>query len=123
MKPVAIYDNIEAYYAERGDHPETDCGGYNTDDLETEYAGINPYNHPYIRTRMRVSVSEVSGDVYAVYPQADSPEMLLGTIRLDPDEDPYRQIDRAFAGYADGPGLGKPLSWYMLRIAELKDRT
>lgn len=118
MKPLAIYNNIETYYAERGDHPETDCGGYNTDDLETEYARKSPYNHPYVRTRMRVSVSEVTGDTYAVYPQADSPVMLLGTIYLDPEEDPYRQIDRAFAGYADGPGLGKPLSWYINRIAE-----
>lgn len=133
MKPLKVYPSLEAFYKERGglNAAETDSGVHNTDDLEwdrhqpqqsgldvTGIAGESFLVHSAVAARkMRVSTIETTGDTYAICDLGpNSPVLFLGTLYLPEDHAPLRTVSEAFSGYADNPGLGSKLSWFMLRI-------
>ena len=102
-----IYPTLAAFYADRGGEfsPEVDFGVHNRHPYE-------PYN------RYRVSVVAATGDVYAIGLHWPATVFLLGWVRpaANPfDSDAYADADRRFEGWADGPGPGRSLNWFMVR--------
>ncbi len=135
MKPIAVYRDIEAFYDDRGGRfiGEVDSGRFNRNNLdwtsdgpsETGVSRASVGGQPALAFQpahaglMRVSTVKTTGDTYAVNDAAQgSPVALLGTIALPDVDDTYSHINMVFDGYAEGPTLGKPLSWFMSRIKE-----
>ena len=113
---VVEFPGMESFYAARGGErsPESDYGGYNTYDL-----GINPLN-PRVRPldlRYRVSYVDDTGDFYAVALvggfAAGAHVILLGSVGPGHVE---KDVHAHFGDWAEGEGLGRPLSWFKKRI-------
>ena len=113
---IAEFSDLESFYAARGVSDRTieyDYGGYNVYDL-----GVNPVV-PRVRPdhiRYRVSYVGETGDFYAAalagYRYSDV--ILLGSLGAGHVE---KDVHAHFADWAEGEGLGRPLSWFAERIA------
>ena len=104
------WDNIEAFYRDRGGERslEYDFGVGHHADTDTAQPA-------HLRTRWRVSVVRATGDVYAITAQAKH-VVLLGTFAHQVGDEAFRdRMDEAFAGWADNLG-GRPLGWFEDRI-------
>ncbi|MCY4653773.1 MAG: hypothetical protein OXC95_11490 [Dehalococcoidia bacterium] len=133
MQPKAVYTNMDAFYEARGGRmdPECDSGVHNINDLDWALpptgSGISAMTigeQPVIvysaadAGRMRVTTVETTGDTYAIG-RPNGPVALLETLHIPADaDDPYHVINQALDGYAKGPRLGKPLSWFIEKIRE-----
>ena len=77
--------------------------------------------------RVRVSVVAETGDVYGLELNGQHRSVLLGNLGMTDKEwgtRPIREIspvyvraEKVFAGWADTPGLGRELSWFVNRLA------
>ena len=127
MRPIAVYASMNAFYDDRGGRAsgETDSGIHNINDLDWDHTERSENSGrvrfiPVVSPRVRVSTVKETGDTYAICEAVGSPTVaLLGRLTLPQSDDAYPAITRAFRGYADGPGLGKPLSWFVQRIEQL----
>ena len=117
--PAVIgFPGMESFYAVRGGERsvEDDYGCHNTYDL-----GVNPVV-PRMGDNLahyRVSYVENTGDFYAVALGSADPGVrgrviLLGSLGVGHVE---KDVHAHFADWAEGKGMGRPLSWFVDRIA------
>ena len=112
---VIEFPDLDSFYAARGGERSTeyDYGCHNVYDL-----GVNPVV-PRVRPdhiRYRVSYVGETGDFYAAalvgYRYGDV--ILLGSLGAGHVE---KDVHAHFADWAEGEGLGRPLSWFVERVA------
>ena len=114
---VIEFPDLESFYAARGGERsiEYDYGFYNVDDL-----GVNPVDPRPQPSWLRYQVSYVgeTGDFYAVALgrgfEGKGRALLLGSLGAGHVE---KDVHAHFEDWAEGEGLGRPLSWYVERIA------
>ena len=139
---IIIYESVNEFYAERGGaySPESQHGVWNKDDMLLFSSGPHQVSPTEVlggmavsfsaasANRVRVSVVQETGDVYAA--EQPGPRVaLLGNVGIaEPDwqEHPvaqrsavFERADEILNGYAtdeDGT-LGRPLSWYVEMLA------
>ncbi len=141
QRGIIIYETVQEFYADRGgEHsPECDYGVWNKDDMLLFSAGPHRVRPQDIGgglvtfsaasgNRLRVSVVQESGDVYAA--EAHGKRVaLLGNVGLsEPNwgeksfsdrSEVYERADKVFEGWAtdDDRSLGRPVSWFVERLA------
>ena len=133
------YADLDAYYEASPTafrSGESDYGVWNYDDLGIFHVALSPL-------RVRVSHVHLTGEFYAVTHFAHGDKLaILGRVQAPPTDaveawlDPDRPLNRrsdwwkaiektvqntyaVFDGWADGEGLGRPLSWFVHRIREV----
>ena len=140
---ILIYETVGNFYDERGGRTSGECdfGVWNKDDMmlfATPPKGIRARVAEGLgmvvsaghNKRLRVSVVEETGDVYAFEEGVNARAALLGNVGLsDPDwrsrpfkerSPVYARADEIFDGYAtDSDGsLGRPVSWFVERLRD-----
>lgn len=129
---LPTYKDLEAFYkacpaASRSG--ESDYGVHNHDDLGV-FAGLGL---PSVAGRIRVAHVHNTGHFYAFAHFATGNRVaLLGQVAVRPTEQEaanlylMQAMERAvyehFEDYAYGEGAGRPLSWFVERIAELQEK-
>ena len=114
---VIEFSDLDGFYAARGGErpPEFDYGCHNVDDLAVN--PVDPRPQPSW-LRYRVSYVGQTGDFYAIALvgglTAEGRVILLGSLGAGHVE---KDVYAHFADWAEGEGLGRPLSWFIERIA------
>ena len=113
---IVEYPDMEGFYADRGGKGsiEYDYGFYNVDDL-----GVNPVDPRPQPSELRYQVSYVgeTGDFYAAALTGGFTKgrvLLLGSLGAGLVE---KDVHAHLEDWAEGEGLGRPLSWFVVRIA------
>ena len=113
---VIEFSDLDGFYAARGGErpPEFDYGCHNVDDLAVN--PVDPRPQPSW-LRYRVSYVGQTGDFYAIALvgglTAEGRVILLGSLGAGHVE---KDVYAHFADWAEGEGLGRPLSWFIERI-------
>ena len=123
---LSSYASMQEFYEVRigTDSPERDFGWFHYDDQEIRVPGHPPRS-------WRVTVVFQTGDVYACWGRKGEVR-LPGILTTDPNDSPitavtnlpepplvYRMAEECFQGWQEAPGVGKTLSWFVVRIHHL----
>ena len=134
---MKVYANKDGFYTERGGRwsGELDYGVWHVDDIGVDAAtrsrravsrhSVTLGGHPAAMIsasgsgRYTVSLVEDTGDVYA-WRDDDTPLALIANLPGTPESrrDTAEKLLSGWAKICPGRGMGKPLSWFVGRLAD-----